>query len=191
MAGSTYNGFSGPGGSEPPRRPPPAAPVQRSLPQVSRKTMILGGVGAAVLAGLAFGLWARPPHDRLGATAEAATPASVPIEVNRPQPLPMPASTGRMEVLPGDMAQAARVSAPAALPRTPRAEVGLPQDVSVVAPEVDDPPEARWAPPEQRLSRAERRAMREQRWADEQDARDDRRFERDMPPPPEEDGDQQ
>jgi hypothetical protein len=128
-AGTTYNGFSGPGAPDAPPQPPPA-PVRRSLPQISRKTMILGGVGAAVLAGLAFGLWARPSHDRLGSAAEAATPASVPIEVNRPQPLPTPRSTGRMEVLPAEMAQQARANAPAARP--PRAETGLPQDVSVI-----------------------------------------------------------
>jgi hypothetical protein len=192
-AGSTYNGFSGgpagPGAPEPPPRGP--------RPPISRKTLIFGGVAVAVALGLAFGLWARPQRgpdgrsrDTLGASAEAATAPMVPIEVNRPQPLPTPTSTGRMEVLPAEMAQQARANAPAALPR--RAETGLPQDAAAISPEVQDPPEMRWAPPEQRLSRAERRALREQRWAEEDaQARDEPRFAPDEPPPPEEDGDLQ
>jgi hypothetical protein len=166
-AGSTYNGFSGPGATPP--QPEPRS--VRRLPAVSRRNLILGGIGAAVLAGLAFGLWARPSgQDPLGAQAEAATSPAVPIEVNQPQPLPTPKSAGRMEVLPAEMIQQARANAPVARP--PRAETGLPEDVSAISPQVEDPPEARWAPPEQRLSRAERRALREQRWAD------------DAPPPP-------
>lgn len=186
-AGSTYNGFSG-GSSAPgaPQPPPPREPPRR-FPELSGKTLIVGGVGAALALGLAFGLWARPSgHDPLGSKAEAATPASVPIVVNRPQPLPTPTSAGRMEVLPAEMAQQARANAPAARPA--RADTGLPQDASAISPQIDDPPEARWAPPEQRLSRAERRAQREQRWADEQAARDDPRYDRDEPPPPEDDG---
>lgn len=155
-AGATYNGFSGPahgpaGGASPPQR----------RESINRKTL-LGGLAAAVAAGLLFGLWARPefgddgrarePMKAAPATAEAPV-AQVPIEVNAPVVTPPPQVDGPLEVLPQDLARAAEaarpvVRAPAARPpvQVARAPQGSPASAVVRAPPaqvaVIEPPRA-------------------------------------------------
>ena len=185
--GATYNGFSGP--SEPP--PPQARPgVVRDAPALSTRNLMIGGVAAAVALGLVFGLWARTPArdvDKLGAQAEAGTPASVPIEVAQAPPMTLPQNTGRMEVLSPDQLQAARASAPMVAPRAPALSPAVIEgrDVAAIAPQTYERPmpqlrrgaincgapasaveqsiceDAGLVPSERRLSRAERRAQRD------------------------------
>jgi uncharacterized protein YecT (DUF1311 family) len=105
-SGSTYNGFSGPSAPTPHREPQGSAP-----PAVSRK-LLIGGVAGAVALGLVFGLWARPNFGEDGKAREPMRPvpqsqAALPIEVTAPVMPPVPKSTGRMEVLPQDMARGA------------------------------------------------------------------------------------
>jgi hypothetical protein len=187
--GATYNGFSGPTAAEPPRPAERPHVVPTTRPAISTRNLMIGGVAAAVALGLVFGLWARTPSkrmDRLSSTAEAATPASVPIEVSQPPPMTLPQNTGRMEVLAPDQVQAARASAPmiAAAPRMPAPAMIQSRDVAAIAPQIDDPPlpplrrgaincgapasaaeasicEDAGLAPERRLSRAERRALRD------------------------------
>lgn len=143
LPGATYNGFSGPDAS--PRRE--AAPPREGL---SKKTLY-GGLAAAIAAGLAFGLWARPefandrqarePMKAAVQTPVAETPI-VPVEVLAPEPTPAPKSDGPLDVLPADLAARAEASRPIATPRTapvvrraeaPRQVVRLPPPPVVVA----------------------------------------------------------
>jgi uncharacterized protein YecT (DUF1311 family) len=160
-AGATYNGFSGPA-----HGPAGSAPPPHRRESINRKTL-LGGLAAAVAAGLLFGLWARPefgddgrarePMKAAPATADAPL-AQVPIEVNAPVVTPPPQVDGPLEVLPQDLARAAEaarpvVPAPVARPpvaRPPvqvaRAPQGSPASAVVRAPPaqvaVIDPPRA-------------------------------------------------
>lgn len=149
-SGKTYNGFSGQPVAEPPR-------PTRGGGKSDRKMLLAGGAGALALA-LAVGLWARPDFGDDGkarepmkaVSAQAAAPSPpVPIEVAKLEPAPAPVSTGRMEVLPADMARAAtqverpappavfrppqRVIVPDPAPRAPAAADYAAQ-ASVVAP---------------------------------------------------------
>lgn len=100
---ATYRGFAGP--------PPPEPRGRFRLPRISQRQLAIGA-GAAVGLGLLLGLWARP---NLGAShdtdaAERTAPA-VPVEVNRPAPPKPLVSDGKLQVLPPDMAAAARPAA--------------------------------------------------------------------------------
>jgi uncharacterized protein YecT (DUF1311 family) len=142
--GTTYKGFSGasPGAPEP-LRAPAAAP--RRGP--SRRTLMLGGVAAALTLGVLFGLWARPEligskpmasqlPPAAAASSAVATPsaAQVPIAVNPPPAAePLPRAPGRLETLPPEMAAAARLQAQ---PRTPQAPPAAPTpDLAQAAPQ--------------------------------------------------------
>jgi uncharacterized protein YecT (DUF1311 family) len=120
-AGSTYNGFAGhsAGGAAPP--PPPHAHGQDHVAPSGggrNRKLLIGGVAGAVALGLVFGIWARPQFGEDGrergpmqpVTAQpvetASVPASVPVEVARPAPEPIPRADGPLEVLPPEMAAA-------------------------------------------------------------------------------------
>jgi len=93
---------------------------------VSRAMLLTGVAGAAAL-GLLFGVFARPelakapsrePMRPVTASAEAdVTP--VPVEVAAVTPAPAPPPTGKLEVLPPDLAQAAEARAPVQSPAQP------------------------------------------------------------------------
>ncbi|ACG76567.1 hypothetical protein PHZ_c0153 [Phenylobacterium zucineum HLK1] len=143
-SGVTYNGFAGVG----PRReddelrierPPPRQfepheyrGVRRPRRRISRNTL-LGGGAAAIAAGLAFGLLAKPdlvreappPAPMQPVTASSA--ATVPVEVAQPAPPPeAPAPAGKLEVLPAEMAKAAETRAVRAAPARPVRAVHVP-----------------------------------------------------------------
>jgi uncharacterized protein YecT (DUF1311 family) len=160
-ADKTYNGFAGA-----PELPPPA-PKARRLPS---RNIVLGGVAAGVALGAVFGLAARP--DLVGRAPDAAPMQPVPrastamldVEVNKPEPLPVPKSKGRLEVLSPDMAKAApRVVAVSAPPDVePRAAASPERDCGAagsVAEQLvcEDPALTR---ADQRLQRAYDRALR-------------------------------
>src|SRR5687767_13546688 len=97
-AGATYNGFSGPTTGATTN----TATTHRRREKMSRNTL-LGGLGAAVAAGLLFGLWARPEFGEDGRAREPmkaapstveAPAAQVPIEVNAPIVTPPPQVDG-------------------------------------------------------------------------------------------------
>lgn len=192
-SGATYNGFSGAGTPEAPPRSaasvaPPARPHAFRLDDLSRNQKIMGGVAAALVLGLAFGLWARTgvhrdgrAGDPLSASAESAVSPRVNIELTKPAPMTLPRAVGgRMEVLPADLAASARASAPMAAPRA-RAAMDNGANIAVISRPVIDasplsraerramargeplPADPEFAPPPRdfRLSRAERRALRD------------------------------
>lgn len=105
-AGTTYHGFAGPAEVLPP------APSRLSRSRASRK-LLLGGVAAAAVLGLVLGFAARPklvqPASRPAPMQPAArAPAeTLDIEINKPVILPAPKPTGRLEVLPPDLARSA------------------------------------------------------------------------------------
>jgi uncharacterized protein YecT (DUF1311 family) len=120
--GATYKGFAGGAAG----RPEPAAsapePQRRRLPT---RTLMIGGVIAALVLGVLFGLLARPqlvgskptmsPATTAAPPAPAVAPgaAQVPIAVNPPPaPEPLPRAPGRLETLPPDMAAASRPPPP-------------------------------------------------------------------------------
>jgi hypothetical protein len=161
--GATYNGFSGPAPDVPPESAPAA---RRQWPAFTRNRTLMGGVAGAVVLGLILGVWAHPPlgadskaHEPTSASAaEAATLPKVPIVLTQPTPPPTVKTAGRLEVLPPDMAAAAKPaprppSAPAPSP-APSAEDSAADVAQLDPPQLDRPP----PPP---LSRAERRALRE------------------------------
>lgn len=129
LSGSTYNGFSGPYAA--PQHPEPGRPAGQSI---SRNTLI-AGVGAAVAAGLAFGLWARPggearqPMQNTPPAAEAPA-AKVPVELAVPPPPEPVKADGPLEVLPEDLARAAEARRPVA----PAPAVRLPAPAPVITP---------------------------------------------------------
>jgi hypothetical protein len=90
--GATYKGFAGPTPAETTTDGAPQSQRRLRAPAwstISRKQKIIGGVAAAVVLGLAFGLWARTgvhSRDNLSSSAEAAVTAKVPIEVTQPAP---------------------------------------------------------------------------------------------------------
>jgi uncharacterized protein YecT (DUF1311 family) len=149
VQGGPDPGFAGPLNSEP---PPPRRP--------SRK-LLIGGVAAAVAAGLAFGLLARPDLGDEGVARLPMKPVERPaaaepaerfeIEINRPTLDPVPKVTGKLEVLPPDLARAAEARVPQPAPRPPAATpTSERQAGSVAAPEpapVIRPPEPRYARP--------------------------------------------
>jgi uncharacterized protein YecT (DUF1311 family) len=119
--GTTYNGFAG-------AAELPPQPAYR--PRLSRN-LLLGGVAVAVGLGLVFGLAARPnlgQHDVKPAPMQPAAQPSkdvLDVEVAKPVVLPAPKPTGRLEVLPPDLARAApRMAAvvPVSPIATPRIE---------------------------------------------------------------------
>jgi len=96
-AGTTYNGFAGLA-----ELPPPAP----SRPRISRN-LLLGGVAAAAALGVVLGFVARPdlaPPAVRAPMQPAARTSTLAIEVNKPVILPAPKATGRLEVLPPDLA---------------------------------------------------------------------------------------
>jgi uncharacterized protein YecT (DUF1311 family) len=122
-AGTTYNGFAGPA-----ELPPPAAP-RLSRPRASRK-LLLGGVAAAAALGLVLGFAARPnlvqPASKPAPMQPAARASTetLDIEINKPVIVPAPKPTGRLEVLPPDLAR----SAPRVVAASPRVETRLEAD---------------------------------------------------------------
>jgi uncharacterized protein YecT (DUF1311 family) len=152
-SGSTYNGFAGAPGSVrggdpvPPARPGAQPPVRRR----ASRGLLIGGVAAAVIGGVAFGLLARPELDtgsKAGAPAVAAAPGppsagQVPIAVAPPPaPAVAPRAAGRLEVLPQEMAQAGRMTA---TPRAPQTTYLQPPSAAPAAPAT--PPQIVIAPP--------------------------------------------
>jgi len=117
--GTTHNGFSGPPEPEVGRPPP------RATRRVSR-TLLLGGVAAAVGLGLLAGAITRPNLGQgekappMRAVTQPST-ETLDVEVNKPVVLPAPKSTGRLEVLAPDLARDAprmvAAAAPTPLPR--------------------------------------------------------------------------
>lgn len=165
-SGTTYNGFSGtgpaaPGAQVPPpereglriERPPPRRFEPDEYRRVShrrgpRRGLVLGGLAAAIGLGAVLGLVARPdlglerapraPMPAVTAALPEAT-APVPIEVAQPTPAPAPKGGEPLEVLPPEMADAARANAPVAAGRAPPREVAeAPRgsDVAARAPEL-------------------------------------------------------
>ena len=134
-SGNTYGGFAS---------APPPAPRRRLPTRVSRKALA-GGAAAAVGLGLALGLLARPQigvMERRPMAAVTAAAAPLPVEVLRPAPIPT--RPGKLEVLPPDMAAAARPK-PA-----PRLDLPIQQDETAPEPRYEwrtSPDEA--APPEE------------------------------------------
>lgn len=136
---ATYRGFSGPG-------QPPDGP-RRWLPRISRNQLLVGAAAAVVL-GLAVGLWARPNlNGKTGASDEAAAPRAVPIEVDpRLPPGAQPKPAGKLEVLPPGQAQAAQAAAPppevmAPLPALPaEAPPAEPRAAAPTSPALQVPP---------------------------------------------------
>jgi uncharacterized protein YecT (DUF1311 family) len=110
--GTTYNGFAG-------AAELPPQPARGPIPRLSRN-LLLGGVAAAVGLGLVFGIAARPnlgQHALKPAPMQPAARSStdvLDIEVTKPVVLPAPKPTGRLEVLPPDLARAAPRMAAAA-----------------------------------------------------------------------------
>jgi uncharacterized protein YecT (DUF1311 family) len=122
-AGTTYNGFAGLA------ELPPPAPSRLSRPRASRK-LLFGGVAAAATLGLVLGFAARPnlvqPASKpapMQPVARAST-ETLDIEINKPVILPAPKPTGRLEVLPPDLARSAprRVAASAQVEARPDAD---------------------------------------------------------------------
>jgi uncharacterized protein YecT (DUF1311 family) len=101
--------------------------------------MVVGGVGAAVALGLVLGIAARPnigQHGLKPVPMQPVTRAStdtIDIEVNKPAVLPAPKPMGRLEVLPPDLAAAAR---PAVVAVAPAARMDAPP----AAPPIDRAP---------------------------------------------------
>jgi uncharacterized protein YecT (DUF1311 family) len=153
-SGTTYNGFAGAGtpSSPPDRVRPEPLPGRRP----STGTLLIGGVAAAAVLGIALGFLARPRLNTGEATlsqpmrsapaapGQAAAPevGQVQIQVNPPPPAPTLHSAGRLEVLPPDLVRAARQSATPA-PAPGLVETPAPPQVAVITP----PPAVRYAPP--------------------------------------------
>ena len=178
--GETYKGFAGPlpttghtSGDDGLRLGPGAA---KAPPQARRgvsRNMLVGGVAGAAVLGLLFGVFARPelahapsrePMQPVTASAEAgATP--VPVEVAAVTPPPLPEPAGKLEVLPPDLARAARAQAPVArrtptqtTPPPPQRDAG--EDEAAPIRELAPPPMARAARPSFDCGRAGSRAER-------------------------------
>lgn len=143
---TTYGGFSGPG--------PAPEPPRRWRPRVSRNQLMIGAAAAVVL-GLAVGLWARPNLSGKAAATpdEAAAGRAVPIEVDPTLPPgSQPKPAGKLEVLPpGQMAEAARPAEPAPPPEVmaplPAVPAEAPPRLQVPQPQV--PPPQAPSPPAQ------------------------------------------
>lgn len=109
-AGSTYKGFAS----------PPAAARTESQPTGARKGLsrpwMLGGIAAAVAAGMGLGFAAQPRPVSAAKVEAAATPMAVELA---PQPAPPIRSEGRLDVRPA--VEALAESAPPAVPGGPRA----------------------------------------------------------------------
>lgn len=146
---------------EPPRPPPrqfepdeyrlPPKPRDAARRGVSRN-VLLGGVAAALGLGLLFGVVAKPdfgeapPREPMQAVTPAAPSAaspSVPIEVAAATPQPAaPPPTGKLEVLPPELAKAAQARAPVAAPRRPTPVIEAPapapaaRDIAPVPPRI-------------------------------------------------------
>ncbi|MDB5424324.1 MAG: hypothetical protein JWQ29_1740 [Phenylobacterium sp.] len=142
---TNYNGFSGP-------REPRPRPAHGRLPPLSRN-LIVGGVAAAVGLGLVLGIAARPDIGQHDLKPTPMQPVAAPsgvldVEVNRPVVLPAPRPTGRLEVLPPDLAS----SAPRMVAATPRQDpapariepqpAALPVDPAPAAPHIQPRPAA-------------------------------------------------
>jgi uncharacterized protein YecT (DUF1311 family) len=158
-SGTTYNGFAGAGTPSSPPDRVRAEPMRRP----STRTLLIGGVAAAAVLGIALGFLARPSlntgeatlsqpmRSAPAASAPAATPevGQVQIQVNPPPPTPALHSAGRLEVLPPDLVRAARQSAGGygpVQPATPAprlVETPAPPQLAVVTP----PPAVRYTPP--------------------------------------------
>jgi uncharacterized protein YecT (DUF1311 family) len=100
-----YRGLSAPRAAP---QPPPAPPPERAEPKrkVSDLQVLIGG-GAAVIIGLAAGLWARPSlfsPEPAPAKPAAAAPRLEVAQLPPAPPPPVPAD--KLEVLPPDMAAA-------------------------------------------------------------------------------------
>jgi uncharacterized protein YecT (DUF1311 family) len=165
-SGITYHGFSGP--SPAPSRARSRAPHERPAPasrRPSTRSLLLGGVGVALLLGLIFGALAKPdlktdPGRTTNAAASApgaaaaalaqpgaglgATPQMT-IEVNQPPPGEAPRAAGKLEVLPPDLARRAQQPAPLMSPATPGAPAFEPAPLPAVA-DVAPPPAVQPAP---------------------------------------------
>lgn len=128
---------------------------------VSRK-MLLGGVAAALGLGLLFGVVAKPdfgdaparePMRAVTPAVGAAAAPAVPIEVAAVTPQAVtPPPTGKLEVLPPELAKAAQARAPVAAPRRPTPVIEAPAPAPApAAPEVREippaPPRIAAAPP--------------------------------------------
>jgi hypothetical protein len=124
--GSTYNGFAGPAvGAE----APPASPTPRR--RVSQPWM-LGGIAAAVAAGVALGFVAQPKPVSAAKAEAAATP--LPVELVDAAPTPTAPPTARLDVRPAVDAAPPVVAAPQPLPPPPSIEPA-PRERSPLLPE--------------------------------------------------------
>ena len=137
--GSTYNGFAGPAvAAEAPAAPPTA---RRRLSQ----PWMLGGIAAAVAAGVALG-FAAQPREVSAAKAEAAV-TPLPIELAKPAPAPATRVAGKLDVRPAADAAPPAVRAPEPLPLppavepAPRERLGPPPELELDGPGVADEPE--------------------------------------------------
>jgi uncharacterized protein YecT (DUF1311 family) len=100
----THRGFSAP--------PPLTESQPRGRGPIDGRTLLVGGVAAAVLLGVGLGIWARPKlaPAPVRAPMQAVTPPGeghVQILVNPVKPMPPPKPGSPLQVLPADMAAAA------------------------------------------------------------------------------------
>ena len=139
--GATNSGYSMPIA---PPAPAPAAAYRRPIPGA----VVAGGVAIALIAGLAVGYFAQPDAGAFDTVRKPMAPAppgaqqGLMIEPGAPQTVAaaVPRPTGKLQVLPPDMAQAARRAAPAPSATAPSAV----RDVSDV---VADPTPAPYVAP--------------------------------------------
>jgi uncharacterized protein YecT (DUF1311 family) len=128
---TTYHGFAG----GPRAGPAPLATRVRRRP--SRRTLALAGVAAALTLGVGLGFLARPKLAAPdGTTAPAAAPAlTVPLSVAPPRPeAETTQPSGRLEVLPPDLARLARREAPLMPPPVPALPAPAPSPAEEPAP---------------------------------------------------------
>jgi uncharacterized protein YecT (DUF1311 family) len=150
--GATYNGFSGPTSGAGPDGVLAERP-RRVSRRPSRGALIGGGIAAAVALGVALGFVFRPDSHKLAAPPdeEAAVAPRVPIEVNRPAPLPTPTASGKLAVLDPSVAAQARRTAPYAPPARDAAGATVPPPATTVSPEPISPRLPDASPPAVRL----------------------------------------
>lgn len=138
----TYKGFAD--------TPPPAPPRAQASPRhPARRGLVLGGVGVALALGLGLGLLARPQliggsaapvtSQAVATPGAAQTPMTITTAPPPPARPPAPA-LGRLEVLPPEMAEAARRQAPLAV--RPSAPPPQPQPQSQSPVSIEPPPSA-------------------------------------------------